>query len=91
MLIPGLHEEGGCFAILTFARIWMTVTTGQFVTKDEAADWALARLPLHHQTLLKRARAIYLGEEDDRWDGHELRSQLQPYADHLIAEITRAS
>lgn len=87
VLIPGLHEDETRFAVLTFARIWMTVTTGEFATKDAAAAWALPRLPPEHRPVLERARAIYLGHEDDRWD--DLRPRLQPYADHLIAAITR--
>lgn len=87
ILIPGLHEDETRFAVLTFARIWMTVTTGEFATKDEAAAWALSRLPPEHRPVLERARAIYLGHEEDRWD--DLRARLQPYADHLIAAITR--
>ncbi len=88
VLIPGLHAEETRVAVLTFARIWMTVTTGEFATKDAAAAWALPRLPHEHRPVLERARAIYLGHEEDRWD--DMRSLLQPYADHLITEITRA-
>jgi predicted nucleotidyltransferase len=84
-LLPGLFEEDTRFAILTMARIWMTVTTGAFTTKDAAADWALPRLPAEHREVLERARAIYVGEHTDHWD--DLRPKLQPYADHLFKEI----
>ena len=31
--------------LLTLARMWFTLETGRIAAKDEAADWALARLP----------------------------------------------
>lgn len=88
LLLPGLLADDTRFAVLTFTRIWFTVSTGQFVNKDIAADWALPRLPPEHQPVLRRARAAYLGEEPERWD--DLRPHLQPFADHLIAEIKHA-
>ena len=54
--------------ILTLARIWSTVARGDIRSKDAAADWALDRLPGEHRPVLARARAIYLGHEEERWD-----------------------
>ena len=54
--------------VLTLARIWTTLGTGEFRSKDAAADWALERLPEEHRAVLARARAIYLGDEPERWD-----------------------
>jgi predicted nucleotidyltransferase len=71
--------------VLTLARIWSTVATGTIRSKDAAADWALDRLPEEHRPVLARARAIYLGEEPERWD--DLRPRVRPYADHVVAEI----
>ena len=73
--------------VLTLARIWLTVATGEIGSKDAAADWALARLPEEHRAVLARARAIYLGEEDERWD--DLDSRVRPFADHVVREIGR--
>jgi predicted nucleotidyltransferase len=73
--------------ILTLARIWSSVATGVIRSKDEAADWALERLPEEHRPVLARARAIYLGEAEEGWD--DLESRLQPHADHVVAEIGR--
>jgi streptomycin 3"-adenylyltransferase len=73
--------------ILALARIWSTVVTGVVSSKDVAADWALARLPEEHRAVLARARAIYLGDEDERWDGVE--HQVRRYADHVRGEINR--
>lgn len=73
--------------LLTLARIWTTVATGVVRSKDAAADWALARLPAEHRPVLARARAVYLGAEDERWD--DLLPRLRPHADHVVGAIER--
>ena len=73
--------------ILTLARIWSTVATGAISSKDAAADWALARLPEERRAVLARARAIYLGDHEERWD--DLRLEIRPHAEHVVAEIER--
>lgn len=61
--------------LLTLARMWRTLSTGAFVPKDVAAEWAAPRLPGEAAALLARAKAAYLGMEDDDWRGrrHEVR------------------
>ncbi len=83
-VMPGLEDDTRN-SVLTLARIWQTMETGEIGPKDTAADWALGRLPPEHREVLARARAIYLGEEDDRWD--DLRPRVRPYADHVAGEI----
>ncbi len=73
--------------ILTLARIWSTVATGVIRSKDAAADWALDRLPAEHRAVLARARAIYLDDEEERWD--DIRPHVRPHAHHVVAEINR--
>ncbi|MCP9487804.1 MAG: aminoglycoside adenylyltransferase family protein [Gaiellaceae bacterium MAG52_C11] len=73
--------------LLTLARIWSTVATGEIRSKDAAADWALARMPQAHRSVLARARAIYLGDEEERWD--DLEPRVRPHADYVVAEIGR--
>jgi Domain of unknown function (DUF4111)/Nucleotidyltransferase domain len=85
-VMPGLADDTRN-SVLTLARIWLTVETGEIRPKDRAADWALERLPEEHRQVLARARAIYLGEEDERWD--DLRPRVRPYADHVAGEIRR--
>lgn len=75
--------------VLTLARIWNAVSTRSVPSKDGAAAWAIARLPAAHRPVLARARAIYRGEEEERWD--DLREQVRPYADHVVAEIGRTA
>ena len=71
--------------VLTLARIWTTLGTGEFRSKDAAADWVLERIPEEHRAVLERARAIYLGEELERWD--DLRSRVRPHVEHVVGEI----
>jgi streptomycin 3"-adenylyltransferase len=71
--------------ILTLARIWMTVATGEVQPKDVAAEWASARLPAQHRAVLARARAIYLGEEVERWD--DLQPLVRPQAEYVVRRI----
>lgn len=88
--IPGLLEDLDSDTrnvVLTFARIWMTVATGVIHSKDAAADWALARLPEEHRPVLARARANYLGEQEERWD--DLLPRVRPHVDHVVREIER--
>ena len=73
--------------VLTLARIWVTVVTGEIRSKDAAADWALERLPAEHRPILARARAIYVGDEPERWE--DLRDRLGPFADTIVSEIRR--
>jgi Domain of unknown function (DUF4111) len=87
-VMPGLADDTRN-SVLTLARIWLTVETGEIGAKDRAADWALERLPPEHRPVLGRARAIYLGEEDERWD--DLRPRVRPYADHVAGEIRRCA
>jgi hypothetical protein len=75
--------------ILALARIWSTVATGVIRSKDAAADWALDRLSEQHRTVLARARAIYLGDEEERWD--DIKAQVRPYADYVVAEIQQVA
>jgi predicted nucleotidyltransferase len=73
--------------LLTFARIWATLETGEILPKDAAADWAIERLPAPSRATLERARAIYLGEAADEWD--DLRPRVPADAEVVIGEIGR--
>lgn len=74
--------------LLTLARIWNTIATGGFRPKDEAAEWALERLPMERQDALKLARQIYLGREPDRWERYCGHAPID--AEHLVQQIALA-
>jgi predicted nucleotidyltransferase len=73
--------------ILTLARIWMTLATGEITRKDEAAAWAAERLPPEFAPVLDRARAMYLDGTYDPWG--ELEPSVSPTAHRLVSEIRR--
>jgi predicted nucleotidyltransferase len=85
-----LHDLGSDTrnVILTLARIWSTVATDVIRSKDDAADWALARAPQEHRAVLARARAMYRGEAEGSWD--DVRPQVRACAAYLVSEIERA-
>lgn len=78
--------------LLTFARIWTTLATGEIRSKDAAADWALALLPPEHRAVLDHAKELYLNcrYSEDHWSD-ELSAQLHPHVDEVLAEIDRLS
>jgi streptomycin 3"-adenylyltransferase len=53
--------------ILTLARMWFTASTGQFASKDAAAEWAENQLPDEQSEFLREARLAYLGRAKDNW------------------------
>ena len=70
-VIPGLLddlESDTRNVLLTLARIWTTVQTGEIRSKDAAADWVLPRVPEDHRAVLARARDAYVGGEHEHWD-----------------------
>jgi streptomycin 3"-adenylyltransferase len=86
VLMPGIAEGDDIRnGLLTLARIWTTLATGEIRAKDEAANWALAQLPEEHRPVLAHARAAYLGEEPEDW--RDLSSQVQPYVDEVVGRI----
>jgi streptomycin 3"-adenylyltransferase len=53
--------------LLTLARIWTTLATGEIRSKDAAADWAIAQLPASDGALLARARDAYIEGAKESW------------------------
>lgn len=91
-LIPRLDgdlESDTANVLLTMARVWATLVTGEILPKDEAADWALDRAPAVAVPYLVRARGVYLGDTADRWE--DLAAGLRTAADALLAEIRAAA
>jgi len=62
--------------ILTLARMWITTSTREFTSKDQAAEWAIPQLPEEQAALLDLARKAYLGEVKDKWEGMETELAL---------------
>jgi streptomycin 3"-adenylyltransferase len=68
--------------LLTLARVWSTIATGEFHSKDVAAAWALKQMGPDHRPVLELARAAYLGRAEDDW------RDLRPAAKALAAYLT---
>ncbi len=86
-LLADLKDDTGN-VILTFARIWATLATGEMRSKDAAADWALAHLAVEQRPVMAHAKAIYLGHEEETWPD-ALFVQVQPLVDHVLVELNR--
>lgn len=71
--------------ILTLARMWQTVSTGEISPKDVAAKWALPRMPKEYSTLLDLARKAYQGEYVDKWEG--LDAEVTALVNHMKTSI----
>jgi streptomycin 3"-adenylyltransferase len=71
--------------LLTLARIWSTLETDAIRSKPSAAVWAIDRLPQEYQPVLQKARAICLGEENERWD--DIKAKIKPCADFMVGKI----
>ena len=90
VLMPGIEEgDDRRNGLLTLARIWTTLATGEIRPKDEAASWALAHLPQDHRPVLVHARAAYLGNVPDDW--RELASRVPPAVDYIVERIRTLS
>jgi predicted nucleotidyltransferase len=69
--------------LLTLARIWVTAETGEILSKDDAAAWAVAKTP---SEALERARALYLAGDYGTWDDLDVGAE----ADRLVTAISAA-
>lgn len=72
--------------LLTLARIWTTVATSAIHSKDEAAEWALARLPAEHRPVLAMARDLYREGGYGTWDDMDA---VRAHAAFVVAAIER--
>ena len=74
--------------LLTFARIWCTLVTSEIRPKDQAATWALPRLPQELRPALAHAHSLYLTTSyaDETWpDG--LRDEVPATVDHIVGQL----
>ena len=76
--------------LLTLARVWATLETKEISSKDQAAAWALHRVPDALAGPLILACEMYL-EGWDRDDWGEDLAAARATAMHLVAEIRRTN
>ncbi|MER7176576.1 aminoglycoside adenylyltransferase family protein [Streptomyces mesophilus] len=74
--------------LLTMARTWVTVATGEILPKHEAAAWALERLPAEHRPALAHARELYLNSTyaEESWND-ELWPRVRPCFFKMLARV----
>lgn len=53
--------------LLTFARMWAMLLTEKIHSKEQAATWAVKKLPDIHKRMVEKALAIYLDDEKEDW------------------------
>lgn len=74
--------------ILTLARIWYTVLTGDIVSKDEASKWLIPQLPPEKAVTLDAAHRAYLGLAEDELDNRPQEIlQFVLYAKNCINKL----
>jgi streptomycin 3"-adenylyltransferase len=78
--------------LLTLARMWQTLATGEFVPKDVAAEWAIPQLPVTAAMLLASARDAYLGIGKDDWQAGKRETERAAHAlsERIAARTTRS-
>lgn len=91
-ILPALLDtlEGDERNVLpTLTRMWRTLTTGEFVSKDVAAEWAEKRLPVEQAAVLAGAREAYMGIRKDDWRTRqqEVRRAVSYLHDCVVAAL----
>ena len=71
--------------LLTLARMWYTLSTGGLGSKDQAAEWAAARLPEPFSAPLLLAARAYRGEAADHWETESVRPLARALQDKIRA------
>lgn len=71
--------------LLTFARIWSTLETDTIRSKPAAADWAINHLSKKFQPVMKRAKSICMGIENEYWD--DIKVLVKLCADFMVDKI----
>lgn len=89
-LLPGLAarlEGEEQHALLTLARMWVTLHDGRIVPKDVAADLVAPQLPVELAPALLHARDAYRGMVADDWRGWT--GAVQRCAAHMSGVLSR--
>jgi streptomycin 3"-adenylyltransferase len=74
--------------VLTLARVWTTLATGEIRSKDAAAEWALSQLAPEHRPVLAHAKQLYLTRRytEETWTDL-LKAQVRPHVEAVLAHI----
>ncbi|MCH9609126.1 MAG: Streptomycin 3''-adenylyltransferase [Chlamydiales bacterium] len=75
--------------LLTLARTWSTIETNSIRSKPAAADWVISHLPERYQPVMKRAKSICIGNENEHWD--DINTLIKPCAEFMLSKIHKQS
>jgi predicted nucleotidyltransferase len=74
------------YGVLSIARIWATLATGEPQSKATGANWALPRLPAELRPVLEHGLAVYTdANERDGWDELPVSDYLECVATEIDA------
>lgn len=73
--------------LLTLARIWSTVETDTIRSKPDAADWAIERLDKKYRPVIRRAKDICIGNQEEHWE--DLQEWIRPCVDDITHKINQ--
>jgi streptomycin 3"-adenylyltransferase len=73
--------------LLTLARIWHSLDSGQIVSKSAAAQWAISRLATDDAAVVRRALDWYIGRGEDA--SAQLSPEARSTAESMLREIRR--
>lgn len=71
--------------LLTLARMWNTMVSEQFVSKDFAASWAINIMPSEITPILTSARDAYLHGTSVDWG--KRKKEIQLCIDCMVQQI----
>lgn len=71
--------------LLTLARMWYTMETGKFASKDTAASWAMNLMPIDLASVLNIAQTAYINGSFVDWDSQ--RTVLTRCVNYLSQRI----
>lgn len=71
--------------LLTYARIWSTLETNTIRPKPAAADWVMSHLPKVYRPVMKRAKSVCIGVENEYWD--DIEGLIKPCAGFMAGKI----
>ena len=77
------------YGVVSIARIWATLATGEQHSKASGAEWALPKLSAELRPTLEHALAVYRGKEEERWMDLPVGEYIAVVADEIDAVTQR--
>lgn len=75
--------------LLTLVRIWNSLESNTINSKQDAAAWALDKIPQVFKPLLEHALAVRLGKTDEDWGSYQ--TLVRPFSEYIVSEIKKSN